>query len=42
VYPHPLVGMLNLYQWILFVGQHEGRHSEQIRDIGRSLDRLPS
>jgi hypothetical protein len=42
VYPHPLVGMLNLYQWILFVGQHEGRHSEQIRDIGRSLDRLRS
>jgi hypothetical protein len=42
VYPHPLVGMLNLYQWILFVGQHEGRHSEQIRDIGRSLDRLTS
>jgi len=42
VYPHPLVGMLNLYQWILFVGQHEGRHSEQIRDIGRALDRLSS
>jgi uncharacterized damage-inducible protein DinB len=42
VYPHPLAGMLNLYQWILFVGHHEGRHSEQIREIGRSLDRQPS
>jgi hypothetical protein len=33
-YPHPLIGMLNLYQWILFVGQHEARHAEQIRELG--------
>jgi DinB superfamily len=32
-YPHPLLGALNLYQWILFVGQHEARHAGQIRDI---------
>lgn len=25
--PHPLIGPLNLYQWVLFVGQHEARHA---------------
>lgn len=37
VRPHPLLGPLTLYQWILFVGQHEARHALQIRDIGRML-----
>lgn len=36
-YPHPLLGTLNLYQWILFVGQHEARHAEQIREIAQRL-----
>ena len=30
-FPHPLLGPLNLYEWILFVGQHEARHATQIR-----------
>ena len=30
-FPHPLLGPLSLYQWILFVGQHEARHAAQIR-----------
>ena len=30
-HPHPLIGPLTLYQWILFVGQHEARHAAQIR-----------
>jgi hypothetical protein len=34
---HPLLGSLDLYQWILFVGQHEARHAEQIAEIGRGL-----
>jgi hypothetical protein len=34
---HPLLGSLDLYQWILFVGQHEARHAEQIAEIGRAL-----
>jgi hypothetical protein len=33
--PHPLLGPLTLYQWVLFVGQHECRHAMQIRDIAR-------
>jgi hypothetical protein len=37
-YPHPLLGVLNLYQWVLFVGQHEARHAAQIAEIGRALE----
>lgn len=32
-FPHPFLGALNLYQWILFVGQHEQRHLEQINTV---------
>ncbi len=32
-WPHPAVGPLNLYQWVLFLGQHEARHIGQIRTI---------
>jgi len=38
-YPHPLLGTLNLYQWILFVGQHEARHADQVRRIAAELSR---
>jgi DinB family protein len=34
---HPLFGPLNLYQWALFVGQHEARHAAQLRDLARQL-----
>jgi hypothetical protein len=37
-FPHPMLGEFNLYQWILFVGQHEERHTKQIR---RALERVP-
>lgn len=36
-FAHPLLGVLDLYQWVLFVGQHEARHAEQIREIGARL-----
>ena len=36
-FPHPVFGSLDLYQWILFVGQHEARHAAQIAEIGRAL-----
>ncbi len=32
-WPHPLLGELHLYQWLLFVGQHEKRHTAQIEEI---------
>ena len=30
--PHPAIGMIDGYAWILFVGQHEERHIRQIRE----------
>lgn len=34
--PHPLIGQLDFYQWLLFIAQHEERHSIQIREtVGR-------
>lgn len=30
---HPSFGSLNLYQWIIFLGAHELRHAQQIREI---------
>lgn len=35
---HPLLGPLNLYQWVLFVGQHEARHACQLEDLARSWE----
>jgi hypothetical protein len=35
--PHPRLGPLNLYQWLLFLGGHEGRHALQIREVGEAL-----
>ena len=34
---HAILGELNLYQWILFLGQHEARHAMQVAEIGRAL-----
>jgi hypothetical protein len=35
--PHVTLGELSLYQWVLFVGQHERRHARQVRAIGERL-----
>jgi hypothetical protein len=35
---HPFLGELNLYQWLIFVGQHDGRHKKQIE---RTLKSIP-
>ncbi|HEX8250247.1 MAG TPA: DinB family protein [Pyrinomonadaceae bacterium] len=32
-FPHPAFGKLNLYQWLAFIGLHEGRHVGQIEKI---------
>jgi uncharacterized damage-inducible protein DinB len=37
---HPTLGPLNLYQWVLFVGQHEARHAGQLHDLARRLTTL--
>lgn len=33
VHPHPVLGQLNMYQWIGFIGSHEARHAAQIREL---------
>ena len=33
MHPHPVVGEINLYDWILFVGLHEQRHLLQIGEV---------
>jgi hypothetical protein len=41
--PHPLFGPLTFYQWLLFLAQHEERHTIQIRETARRLsDQAPA
>lgn len=35
-WPHPALGDINFYQWILFVGKHEQRHLGQIEEIKKA------
>ena len=37
-FPHPALGPLNLYQWLLFPAGHHARHAAQIREIAGQLD----
>jgi hypothetical protein len=32
-HPHPFLGELDLYQWLLLVGKHEQRHTAQVSQI---------
>ena len=34
---HPLLGELDLYQWLIFLGQHEARHRKQIEGTLNSI-----
>jgi DinB superfamily len=33
IHQHPFLGALDLYEWVYFVGGHELRHVQQVRDI---------
>ncbi|PEC49046.1 hypothetical protein COJ46_23105 [Bacillus sp. AFS077874] len=35
--PHPIFGQINLKQWIPFIGVHEKRHIDQIRELKNEL-----
>jgi uncharacterized damage-inducible protein DinB len=37
IHSHPRFGDLNMYQWAVWVGSHEARHTEQIREIAAHL-----
>jgi len=32
--PHPVLGVIDGYGWVEFIGTHEARHAAQIREIG--------
>jgi hypothetical protein len=36
-HPHRVFGVLNLYQWLVFLAGHESRHAAQVREIGAQL-----
>lgn len=36
-WPHPALGEINFYQWVLFIGKHEQRHLGQIRAIKNTV-----
>jgi uncharacterized damage-inducible protein DinB len=38
IQPHLVLGPINLYQWMLFVGSHETRHTGQVREIATELN----
>lgn len=35
-WPHPALGDINFYQWVLFIGKHEKRHLAQIEEIKKA------
>ena len=39
---HPVLGPINMYQWVLFNGSHEARHTLQIREIAALLNSAES
>lgn len=34
---HPVIGPLNLYEWLVFVGAHEMRHTAQLQEIAAAV-----
>lgn len=36
-WPHPTLGVLNLYQWLILLGAHEARHAAQLREIAAAF-----
>jgi hypothetical protein len=32
-FPHPVLGRIDMYQWILYLGKHERRHIAQIARV---------
>jgi hypothetical protein len=36
-FPHPVLGVIDGYEWFAFIGSHEARHADQIREIGEAL-----
>jgi hypothetical protein len=35
---HPVFGTMSVYQFVELLAAHEGRHTEQIKEVARSLE----
>ncbi len=35
--PHPRLGSLTMYEWLLMIARHEARHVEQLRELSAQL-----
>ncbi len=35
--PHPRLGILTMYEWLLMIARHEARHVEQLRELTAEL-----
>jgi hypothetical protein len=40
-HPHPVLGPIDLYQWLLFCYHHERRHTDQIREAIAQIPETP-
>jgi len=36
-FPHPVLGRLDMYQWILYIGKHEHRHIRQMERLSSAV-----
>jgi hypothetical protein len=39
-WPHPLLGVLNIYEWFEMIAAHQLRHAKQIREIASALPKV--
>ena len=39
-WPHPFIGMLNLYEWFEMIASHQVRHTKQVVEISERLPKL--
>ena len=39
-WPHPFLGMLNLYEWFEMIAAHQVRHTKQVRGIFKRLPKV--
>ncbi len=36
--PHPRLGNITLYEWLLMIARHEARHADQLRELAAQLN----
>jgi hypothetical protein len=39
-WPHPFLGVLNIYEWFEMIAAHQLRHTKQIREIASALPKV--